>query len=89
MPDGPIVAGIRPEDVTLAEPGAPGSLPARVTLVEHSGLTTLIHTETDGERVIVLTLDRPAIAEGETVGLTLDLGKLHLFDRDTTLRIAA
>ncbi len=87
LPAGAVTVGVRPEDVTLAEPGADGVIAATATLVEHTGLTSLVHGEANGVRVTALTLDRPALAEGAAVGFAFDPGKLHLFDAESGARL--
>ena len=82
-----VTVGVRPEDVELAAPGADGVIAATATLVEHTGLTCLVHGEAGGVRVTALTLERPKLAEGAAVGFAFDPGKLHLFDAQSGARL--
>ena len=74
-----IVVGVRPEHVAI-DPHGP--LPATVRLVEALGHERVVHCElADGDRVAVRIGARgPAPADGETVRLTPELERLHLFD---------
>jgi multiple sugar transport system ATP-binding protein len=83
---GRAVLGIRPEDVTVAAPGA-GTLDAVVYAVELTGDSVLV-TVTTGEARLIAKADRAWRAEvGATIGLVLDPRRLHLFDAETTRRL--
>jgi multiple sugar transport system ATP-binding protein len=79
-----IVVGIRPERVILS---ADGLAPARVDLIEPTGLGTVAHLELGGQGLKLFTTDRPAITAGETVKLRLAESDLRLFDPATGLRV--
>ncbi|CAM5765864.1 sn-glycerol-3-phosphate ABC transporter ATP-binding protein [Labrys miyagiensis] len=79
-----VVVGIRPERVQLS---AEGSVPARVDLVEPTGLGTVAHLQIGGQDLKLFTTDRPQMSAGETVKLRLAPGDLRLFDPDTGARI--
>ena len=76
LPPGPVVLGIRPEHVTLAEGGAPG----RVTLAEHLGAETILHVDVAGATLLARTDGRAPQRIGDAVGLTLDPRWCHLFE---------
>lgn len=85
----PLMVGIRPENLELAEDG----LPAHVAFVEDMGSDLYVHArlaEGDGDAVLIARAApgrRPA--PGATVRLQPQAGHLHLFDPETGSRIAA
>ena len=85
---GGVVLGIRPQDVAIHRgPGAPGK-PGVVTLVEPLGEASVVNVDlAAGQGPPVAVASRvPAgaePAEGETVGVSLSEGELHLFDAST------
>ncbi|CAM3244880.1 ABC transporter ATP-binding protein [Stackebrandtia soli] len=77
-PAGGIRLAIRPEHLTLAAPGTAGALPATVTAVEFTGLTTTV-TATLGNAVVTVALVDAASAPavGETVGVVPDAARVR------------
>ncbi len=74
--------GIRPEDLIVTEDGP---IEMIVHAVEELGGQRLIHGHTAGEP---LTITLPSAAElSDHLRLSVDPGKLHLFDKDTGKRI--
>jgi multiple sugar transport system ATP-binding protein len=83
---GRAVLGIRPEDVAV-RPAGQGDLTASVYAVELTGDAVLV-TAMAGEARLIAKADRAWRAEvGATIGLGLDVRRLHLFDADTTQRL--
>jgi sn-glycerol 3-phosphate transport system ATP-binding protein len=84
-PDGhPLTIGIRPEHVQLGS----GGLSLRVDLIEPLGSETLIHGRLTGERpaaMVIKMLGPPP--SGDTHQLTVDSGKMHVFDAATGVRL--
>jgi multiple sugar transport system ATP-binding protein len=87
------VLGFRPEAAALA-PAAPAAsggglaaLPVEVEFLEHLGHETLVHARCGAERVTVKAVPRLAPAAGETVGVVVDPGAIHVFDPETSRRI--
>jgi multiple sugar transport system ATP-binding protein len=81
-----VVWGIRAEDIALCAADA-GCTRALVDLVEGLGSDALV-TLTIGDGVIVMRTPSDARPkENETVGLTLNLNKLHLFDPESEATI--
>ncbi len=72
--------GVRPEDVALVEPGAPGSFQGRVTVSELAGAERYHFVEMGESPIIVRTGAATVLRPGETVALALDPERLHLFD---------
>ncbi|HET8728777.1 MAG TPA: TOBE domain-containing protein, partial [Alphaproteobacteria bacterium] len=81
-----VTYGIRPENVVIDPAGGRG-VPAEVEVVEPTGLSTLVFVRLGGAQVCVFTMDRPAVARGQRVGLAPDLGKVHLFGRADQRRL--
>jgi len=79
-----VVVGIRPERVILS---SEGNVPARVDLVEPTGLGTVAHLEIGGQGLKLFTTERPPLVVGETVKLAIAAGDLRLFDPGSGVRI--
>jgi len=90
VPTGPLLVGVRPED--LAEGARPGgvSLRAEVVAVEPLGAETLLVLRLPGvDQDVTARVGREARARrGEVATLSVDPGSIHLFDATTTLAIA-
>ena len=71
--------GIRPEDIALVAPDAPGAIPARVTVSELTGAERFHFVAMGGSSVIVRTPASTVLHPGETVALGLPPDRLHLF----------
>ncbi|MCC2611904.1 ABC transporter ATP-binding protein [Neorhizobium sp. Rsf11] len=80
-----LIMGIRPEHIELSSE-ADATLRLPVGAVESTGAATYVTTATLPELVIVLN-SRIQIRPGETVPLRLDQSHLHLFDKETQLRL--
>ena len=80
-----VTAGIRPEAVRLGV-GASGLL-ARVELVETTGVGTVVHLELGGQFLKLFTTERPKLAIGETVGLSVNAKDVRLFHTESGARI--
>ena len=72
--------GVRPENV-FVKPAGSGAIQGRIELVEALGADTLIYTDIGGTQLISRQTDRTSLKAGDTVGLDIDLGALHFFDR--------
>ena len=79
-----VEAGIRPEDLRIAEDG----LPFRIAFVEELGATRLLHGPLAGTDVAVQVPAGSTAQEGDTVRLAIDGTALHLFDPATGRRLA-
>jgi multiple sugar transport system ATP-binding protein len=62
-------------------------VPARVDLIEPTGLGTVAHLQIGGQDLKLFTTDRPQISVGEVVKLAITMGDLRLFDPGTGARI--
>jgi len=84
---GTLLLGVRPEDIGIAEAGAPG-LAGRIRLVEALGAEYYVHVETAAGELIVRVMDkRLRPAAGDDVSLRPTPGSFHLFDKATGERI--
>jgi sn-glycerol 3-phosphate transport system ATP-binding protein len=84
VPGTALEAGIRPEDLRIAEDG----LPFRIAFVEELGATRLLHGPLAGTDVAVQVPAGSAPQEGDTVRLAIEPSALHLFDPATGKRLA-
>jgi multiple sugar transport system ATP-binding protein len=80
-----ITVGIRPEHIPV---GGAGGIPAKVELVEPTGLGTILHVRPFGATLKSFTLSRDATQVGDTVAIRLPAERLHLFDAQTGQRVS-
>jgi multiple sugar transport system ATP-binding protein len=78
-----VVLGIRPEHLQFTGAG----IPATVVVVEPLGMSTQVTLDAVGERVTLLTLERPQLSPGDTRSLTGKTDDIHVFDRESGLRV--
>ena len=81
--------GVRPEDIMLAEDGAPNTIKMNVDVVEPMGSNlTVYFTAKEFTNTLVANLSSESLVKvGDTVSVSFDLSKCHLFDTQTTLSI--
>jgi ABC-type sugar transport system ATPase subunit len=77
--------GSRPKHLFFADKGMAGE----VLVLEPLGLSTQITLEGTGERLALLTLDRPALAPGDPVRLSIAPANVHMFEKETGKAIRA
>ncbi|HWA78826.1 MAG TPA: sn-glycerol-3-phosphate ABC transporter ATP-binding protein UgpC [Acetobacteraceae bacterium] len=75
--------GVRPEHMMLAADG----LPLIVQVIEPTGSETQIIGQVSGCAVIAVLRERLAARPGETIGISVDPRNVHLFDRESALRL--
>jgi multiple sugar transport system ATP-binding protein len=80
-----LTVGIRPEHIPV---GGEGGIPARVELVEPTGLGTILHVRPFAATLKAFTLSRDAIEVGDTVAIRLPAERLHLFDAQSGQRLS-
>jgi multiple sugar transport system ATP-binding protein len=78
-PDGPLVLGVRPEDLSLAQPGE-GDLSGTVFSCELLGDVTLVGVTLGRDLVNVKVGPTGGRPIGAPVGIVLDRDRLHAFD---------
>ncbi|MGV1754470.1 sn-glycerol-3-phosphate import ATP-binding protein UgpC [Agrobacterium sp. CG674] len=85
IPAGAATIGIRPEDLTIAEASSasPFNIPVTVAAVELVGAESYVHAEmSDGNPIVFRVAGRSAIEIGDTMAITADAARFHLFDAD-------
>jgi multiple sugar transport system ATP-binding protein len=80
-----LTIGIRPEHIPV---GGAGGIPAKVELVEPTGLGTILHVRPFGATLKAFTLSRDDTAVGDTVAIRLPVEWLHLFDAQSGQRVS-
>ncbi|HVB10608.1 MAG TPA: sn-glycerol-3-phosphate ABC transporter ATP-binding protein UgpC [Bacillota bacterium] len=79
--------GVRPEDLAL-EAGRPGwQLPTVVEVVEPLGAEQYLHLSSEAGPLTARVSPELRLRPGERVAVTLNPGKLHVFDGETGLRV--
>jgi multiple sugar transport system ATP-binding protein len=86
LPDGGVVLGVRPENVTVSPPGQ-GHLNGTVFSSELLGDTALLGVTVGPALVNVKVAPDAGRAIGEPVGVAFDPARLHGFDAGTGLRL--
>ena len=95
---GPVVVGIRPEDMEDAALADGPTIEASVDLVESMGSDVVVHlragapatsggTDGDDTGLVARFSPRTAVKEGQRVRVRVDTGRLHLFDPSTGLSV--
>jgi ABC-type sugar transport system ATPase subunit len=75
--------GIRPENLSLTNPGDGAVFSGEVDVLESLGESHLVHVRVSGgERIVVRGAGDPLVREGETVGIAFDAADGHLFRGD-------
>ncbi|VAW12917.1 Glycerol-3-phosphate ABC transporter, ATP-binding protein UgpC (TC 3.A.1.1.3) [hydrothermal vent metagenome] len=80
IPEGPVIFGIRPEDIELCDKTETGAIPLQVLTTESLGAETLIYCSTGSTE---LTLRRAGLIEyslNEKIGVKFPLKSVHFFD---------
>jgi len=77
------VYGIRPEHLHASEDG----VEAEVIVVEPTGAEVQVFARLDGDSITAVLRERLLLKPGESVRLAPDTALVHLFDRQTGLRI--
>lgn len=79
------ILGVRPEDVTIHfQPPANFAATCTVEVVEHMGSINYIYVTTGMQRIVASSESAITAEVGDTVYLTFDNEKVHLFDAETT-----
>ncbi|MBK9605755.1 MAG: sn-glycerol-3-phosphate ABC transporter ATP-binding protein UgpC [Betaproteobacteria bacterium] len=80
-----VVLGVRPEHLSIGREG----LAAEVSVVESTGLDSLLHCRTTAGAVNVLLRERTSLQPGQHAMLQVDVLRAHLFDAGTGKRIGS
>jgi multiple sugar transport system ATP-binding protein len=79
VPSGNVIYGIRPEHLVLSDDG----LPLTVAVVEPTGSETQVITRHGSQSIVCIFRDRVLPRVGETIRVTPDVSRIHLFsERD-------
>lgn len=84
VPGQAVVAGIRPEHVTLADKG----IEARVRVVEPTGAETQVLCEVGAQQILAIARERRRFAPGDRVRLHIHSADVHLFDAQSGQRLS-
>jgi sn-glycerol 3-phosphate transport system ATP-binding protein len=82
-----IVLGIRPEHGLIVAAGTPDSIPARIDFIEELGVGRHVHLEVAGTSFAVAETHGVNYKPGDSVGVIMPTEHLHLYARDTELRL--
>ena len=86
-PDGPVVLGVRPEQLVLTTPDAAGACAFTVDVVEHVEPDTLIFLKTGGTSVVLRVMHEVEdLMPGATATVQFPPEALHFFDPETGAR---
>ena len=78
-----VTIGMRPEHLHLAGAGIAGE----VMVVEPLGMNTQVTLTVMGDRLTLMAMDRPKIAPGDPVKLSIEPSNVHVFNKLTGQRI--
>ena len=81
--NGEVTVGVRPSHVHIDADG----IPAQLYLSENLGESHLLNLYLGANLVKMRVTDKQGFKDGDTVGISFDTDSLHLFDRQTGLRI--
>jgi multiple sugar transport system ATP-binding protein len=79
----PVVYGIRPEHLELANDG----FPAKIAVIEPTGSETMVVVRMGETEVVALFRERHQFAPGQTVHLRPRVEQVHLFDSESGQRV--
>lgn len=83
VPDGPMVLGLRPEDLSILPTGQGGDCVMKVDVVQHLGHETLLDVIKGPHHAIVRAGASETARPGEMRAFGFDMDRAHLFDRTT------
>jgi multiple sugar transport system ATP-binding protein len=78
-----VVLGARHSTISLAEAGAPGTIPGFVYAVEPTGDLTFVHVRLGNAMVVISVPPQARLRPDQTVHVQFDQQRLHLFDAAT------
>jgi multiple sugar transport system ATP-binding protein len=73
-----VILGIRPEHLTHG-----GAIKATVDVVEPIGHESIVYATADGEKLVAIFDPHETPKVGETIALSVDPGRVHLFDAES------
>ncbi len=78
-----VIIGVRPEDIIIGK----GDFIGETKLVELLGNETNIHLEYEGKPIIAISKADTRFKDDEKVSFSFNMDKIHLFNKETTMRI--
>jgi multiple sugar transport system ATP-binding protein len=84
-----LTLGVRPEDIAISNAQADGAIPAEVYVVEPMGNEVLASFRVGDTQLMARTAADWEATSGETKWLIFNPHKLHLFDAESGMRLAA
>ncbi len=81
-----VLVGVRPHQLAVSETDG---LHAVVKGVQPTGVETIIVCDADGRELVMQSLERVQLQEGEEIRITANPGDVHLFDAETGARLEA
>ncbi len=85
----PSIYGVRPEHLQLAQAGQLKSIPITVQVVEPTGSETQVHGRLGSLPVMGAFRERIEAKPGQPLRITADPALIHLFDRESGVRLVA
>nr|NNM91399.1 sn-glycerol-3-phosphate ABC transporter ATP-binding protein UgpC [Bacilli bacterium] len=83
----PVILGIRPENIhdepVYAQTYPGGVFEANVDVVEHMGSEMYLFMDVSGQQLTARIVARSDVKVGDRPKLTVDMSKLHIFDKET------
>ncbi len=76
-----VVVGIRPEDITVTEPGQ-GVIDTNIQVLEPMGDTQILYFDIDDDRIRAVAPSAAPLGEDDTVGLEINWENVHFFRPD-------
>lgn len=74
------ILGIRPEDIHITSQIENKRMTSEIAFVEHLGNELILHVKTDHQEILVKSPEEKWIKEGLSIGLNIDIDKMHYFD---------
>jgi len=74
--------GVRPDAISIAEPGTEDAVPAQIVVVEHLGGSSLLYVQIDGldDLTTVELRGKTGFTKDQVVNLLFDATQSHLFN---------
>jgi multiple sugar transport system ATP-binding protein len=82
-----LVAGVRPEHLSVVGDGPTGTLTGKADVVEYLGNEELIHVTVGMNDVVAVIPSEHRVRPGDDLNLKVALGKVHLFDPESGLSL--
>ncbi len=83
-----VTCGIRPEHCEIVDAEYQGCASATVNVVEPTGISEQLYFDFEGGNFCIYSMERTGLNNRDSINFTMDTQQIHLFDMQTTLRIA-